>query len=310
MEKITPIIVGANGWLGQSAQYLIKNQTSFKSPIIFGSVENTNNQFGHIVHPLTMAKEIFSSRTEGNRYIILNFSYLTKDKVSNHHPDKYAQSIITMNSLIADLVAKTKPLSFLFMSSGAATLVEKGQIIAKDMDLYGRQKLRDELAFNEICQQFNVKYLAPRLFNIGGPFINKLRLYAISNFILQGLETGSITVKAPNFVYRSYCHVYDLLNVLLCEMGDEELLPVTPTFEVGGDEVVEMADLAKHVATALLIPPQNIYRPVFDDQLAADYYLADNRDFNKLASKHKITKTALPNIIQDTVKYLQAQKNS
>ena len=50
--------------------------------------------------------------------------------------------------------------------------------------VFGEQKLSDERFFGDICMQNNVKFL-PRLYSIGGPFVNKVRLYALSNFILQ-----------------------------------------------------------------------------------------------------------------------------
>ena len=101
------------------------------------------------------------------------------------------------------------------MSSGAASMVENNQAETEEMRIYGEQKLSDERFFGDICTQNNVKFLSPRLYSIGGPFVNKVRLYALSNFILQGLETNSIVIKAQKPVYRSYCHVYDLINTLL-----------------------------------------------------------------------------------------------
>lgn len=305
MELITPVIIGANGWLSQVAQHLLEQHSRYTSPIVFGSTASTVYRDGTTIYPLSLADDVLSSCTPPSQFVFLNFAYLTKDKVDRQQHNEYQRLANILNKSIADLVMNVKPLSFLFMSSGAASLVENNQVESEEMRIYGEQKLSDEIFFSDICNQNNVKYLAPRLYNIGGPFVNKVRLYALSDFILQGLEDNSIVIQAQKPVYRSYCHVYDLMNVLLHEMGVQDKLTVSPTLEIGGDEAVEMADLAKNVASVLSIPPQNICRPAFNCDLPADFYLADNENFDKLAAKHNIIKTTLSQIITDTVDYLR-----
>ena len=310
MELITPVIIGANGWLGHVARQLLKQHSCYSSPIVFGSTASTIYRDGTKIYPLSLAGDILSSHSPPSQFVFLNFAYLTKDKVDRQQHGEYQRLATILNKSIADLVMNVKPLSFLFMSSGAASLVENNQAETEEMRIYGEQKLSDEIFFGDICNRNNVKFLAPRLYSIGGPFVNKVRLYALSDFILQGLETNNIVIKAQKPVYRSYCHVYDLMNVLLHEMRVQDKLPVSPTLEIGGDEVVEMADLAKNVASVLSIPPQNICRLAFDRDLPADLYLANNKNFNELATKHNIVKYGLTKTISDTVDYLRQQKKA
>ncbi len=35
-----------------------------------------------------------------------------------------------------------------------------------------------------------------RIFNLGGPHINKLQAYALSSFLLQAADTGKVVIKA------------------------------------------------------------------------------------------------------------------
>ena len=305
MELITPVIIGANGWLGQAAQQLLKQHSRYSSPIVFDSTASTIYRDGTKIYPLSLASDILSSHSPPSQFVFLNFAYLTKDKVDRQQHSEYQRLTNILNKSIANLIVNLKPMSFLFMSSGAASLVENNLAETEEMRIYGERKLSDERFFGDICKQNNVKFLAPRLYSIGGPFVNKVRLYALSNFILQGLETNNITIKAQKPVYRSYCHVHDLMNLLLHEMGDKDKLTVPHTLEIGGDEAVEMADLAKNVASVLSIPPQNICRPTFNCDLPADLYLANNENFNKLAAKHNIVKSSLSQTISDTVDYLR-----
>jgi len=91
--------------------------------------------------------------------------------------------------------------------------------------------------------------IAGRIFNIAGPYMNKLDAYAMSAFLVEALSDGKITIKAGVPVFRSFLHVFDLCDLIL-KMGEQG---ISRPFAVDlcGPEVVEMEDIAAHVADAV-----------------------------------------------------------
>jgi len=309
LQQTTPIIIGANGWLSRAADYLISGNPAFTKPIIFGSGHSVYNCNGKMVYPLQNAEDFLSKHPIEGSAVVLNFAYLTMEKASIKNHKDYIDRTLQLNKMISGLIDSVDPEALLFISSGAATFVERKIETSTEMYIYGKQKLIDEEFYSEICEQKNIKILIPRVYNIGGPFINKMRLYALSDFILQVLETKRIKINAQGKVYRSYCHIYDLLSTLLSELVSTRKLPIDPIFEVGGDEIVEMYDLAKYVMFALGVEPKEIMRPFFDPSLEPNNYYSDNTQFTKLANINQINKTPLINTIHDTIRYIKDEKS-
>lgn len=303
-KRIIPIIIGANGWLGTAARHLVARWPQLSKPIIFGSGKTKRQEENVTIYPLSSFGDILADFPIQNEYIILNFAYLTKDKVSTISDEDYAKAAKSINDNVASLIQSVKPLAFLFISSGAASMVEKGLATSHDLLIYGQQKMEDEAFFGAVCLHDNVKYLSPRLFNIGGPFINKLDAYVLSNFILQSLSQGQILIKANRPIYRSYCHVFDLLNLLFSEMISPQKTNITPAFEVGGNAPVEMADLAQIVANATNLSSEKILRHDFNPMLEPDYYVANNSDFESLLARHSLPQTPIAAIVTSTLDYI------
>ena len=89
MKSITPVIIGANGWLSQVAQQLLKQHNRYSSPVIFGSTALTIYQNGTTIYPLSLASDILLSKSLPREFVFLNFAYLTKDKVDRRQHSEY-----------------------------------------------------------------------------------------------------------------------------------------------------------------------------------------------------------------------------
>ena len=141
MKSITPVIIGANGWLSQVAQQLLKQHNRYSSPIVFGSTASTIYQNGTTIYPLSLASDILLSNSPPSEFVFLNFAYLTKDKVDRRQNGEYQRLLNILNKSIADLIVNLKPVSCLFMSSGAASLVENNQAETDEMRIW-RTKIK------------------------------------------------------------------------------------------------------------------------------------------------------------------------
>ena len=54
----------------------------------------------------------------------------------------------------------------------------------------------------------------PRVFNLAGPFINKIQIYALATMIGDALAGRPIEIRASHRVLRSYLHVGDCIDAL------------------------------------------------------------------------------------------------
>jgi len=309
-KNTVPIIIGGTGWLGTAAMHVVCQWPQLSKPIIFGSGNAVRHQNGATIYPLTLFREVMSTFSPSNKYIIFNFAYLTKDKAVNFSDEDYKKASQKINKYVAGLVTLLQPHALLFISSGAASMVEKGLSTSRDLLIYGQQKIEDERFFSELCKNNHVKFLSPRLFNLGGPFINKLYKYALSNFILQSLSSRKILIASERPVYRSYCYVFDLLNLAILEMTSFQDLGSHEVFEVGGKETVELKELAKIIAEMTSLPPKNISRQTFNKKLPPDTYLADNKVFETLLAKHSIPQTDLVQIVGKTLSFIQERHSN
>lgn len=173
---------------------------------------------------------------------VIHLAYLTKEKAEQlGEPGFLAANKMIDDALLA-AIGSAAPATLFVASSGAASLAERGV----NLHVYGLAKLSQETRFLEWGASAGVPVIAGRIFNIAGPYINKLRSYAISDFALQAREQGEIHIRAREPVLRSYLHVADLC-ALVIEAALQGIGRERPVDLCGG-EIVEMEDLAAVVA--------------------------------------------------------------
>ena len=201
-NEITPVIIGSSGWLSTAAQnYFWSPSTPFSEPIVIGSKERICDQFGNTILPLEHAARLLRKVTD-SELVVFHFAYLTQEKVGKS-VDGYLSCIDEINAHVVSIMDQLPVSDFVYASSGAAGIdysCAPEQSAGKA--IYGKKKLADEILFAELCDKHNIDYLAPRIFSLGGNYINKLDGYAISNMILQALIAGEINIHAKSPVWR------------------------------------------------------------------------------------------------------------
>ena len=141
--------------------------------------------------------------------------------------------------------------------------------------------------------------MIPRIFNVGGPYINHAASYALGSFIQQALAGGVIEIEARRAVLRSYVHLFEFARVLFdLAIGDEDDL----MFDTAGAEVVEMADLAVAVGAALGLELE-IRRPPLSQ--GEDRYVGDGRIYQAAVARGAGGPIGLDRIVRDTADYLR-----
>ena len=176
--------------------------------------------------------------------------------------EAYREANARISDRVAEAVARLRPQGMFLASSGA--VYGPGRAFDEDIarNPYGVLKRRDELLFTDACRATGTRLAVARIFNLSGPYINKLDSYALASFLVDALAGRPIVIRAAQRVERSYVHVGDVAALALAallEPGGEAV-----TFDTAGERVVEVGELAALVRDAVGRPDLEIQRPPVD----------------------------------------------
>ena len=287
------IITGASGFIGRATlEYFYK---IFKDDIekfvfpISASQKNIklNNNFSIKTYD-------YSHNFDKNKvYIILHYSYATKARLETLSDDEFNKNCQKINDSLYQIIKNYRIESLIFPSSG---------VIYNQKNPYAQNKINDELYFLDLSKKYNFNLMIPRIFNLGGPFINQPQTYALNNFILQAKANKKIIINADNDVFRSYVHVENLIDLFfkwLIDTDKENPL----IFDISSPHKIEIKDLAKKISEILKFNCE-IIAPNYNSQNPSDDYVGDSTIMLSLFEKYQIKMFDINKIISDTNFYL------
>lgn len=293
IKNINFIITGASGWLGRATlEYFYRifqdDIEKFVFPIS-SSQKNIKLSDNFSIKTYDYSHNFNKDKT----YIVFHYGYATKDKLSTLSDDEFNKNCQKINESLHQIIKNYNIESLIFPSSGA---------IYNQSNLYAKNKINDELYFLELSKKYNFNLMIPRIFTIGGPFINKPQDYALSNIIIQVKTNKKIIINANNDVFRSYIHVENLIDLFFKWLIDED--KETPLiFDISHPNKIEIKDLAKKIIEALKIDCE-IIAPNFNSQNPSDDYVGNSEKMLSLLEKYKIKILNIDKIILDTNLYL------
>jgi nucleoside-diphosphate-sugar epimerase len=233
--------------------------------------------------------------------LVLHLAYLTKEKVERLGEQAFFHTNSAIDERLLAACREGHPRGVFVASSGAAALAEQG----RDRHLYGVCKLLQEDRFLDFGAKAGAPVLAGRIFNLGGPWINKLSAYAISDMLVQALDTGAVHINATVPVYRSYLHIGDLCALVLAGLEDG-LSPGRP-LDLCGSEIVEMADVAEEVARVAKLEATAVTRGSVDYERPS-LYVGDPTQTLTLALRYGVRLRSLAAQVADTAIYLRERR--
>lgn len=302
------LITGATGWLGQASLELLANALGEgwrERVLAFGSGSRTwRLRNGTEVEQQALADMPALSHAPS---LLLHFAYLTREKAPSMAPRDYIEINRRLSRLAAEGGAKIG-VERAFVTSSGATHAALDAVDAVDaVDdadpglLYGKLKLEDEALFERFAGDKPARRaFVARLFNLSGPYINKLDSYALASFIRQA-RSGCLQIRARHPVIRSYTSASNLLGVAMGQLLSDDA-PRFQCVETAGDQEVEVGELAKMVCD-VVSPNARIERNECAKQ-PIDRYVGNGRDYRLLLGEHGIVEHRLQRQIADTAEYL------
>jgi len=298
-------VTGATGWLGQATLDVLDSTLGPKAServIAFGSRgREMKLRAGRSIriHALDNLVNLASEK----RYFFLHYAFLTRDKVGMYSHDDYVAGNAAITDAVSRAVVARKTVGLFIPSSGA--VYRKDGKLDDDITAnpYGVLKLRDEAHFTQIAVQEGIPLAILRVFNLSGPYINKVNGYALSSIILDVLRGGPVTLHASYPVIRSYVSIFDVIDLALCTLSGREH-PIAKPFDTVGEREIELSELAQLCATVLGRPNIRIERPPLREE-PADRYVGDGTAMRARATRYGIALASLPDQIVETANYLR-----
>ena len=299
------LITGASGWLGCALLEMLSGVFGSlvdERVILCGSESRSlTTGEGRILPIYSLSDGV--ALLDDRPTLVFHFAFLTKDQVGNMSEQEYIDRNRAISDMVARAIASRRVVGVMLASSGAVYDYLSSSYRDGAANLYGRLKAEDEQRFADICSAVSARFIAPRIFNISGPHINKFDAYALSAIIVDALRGGPVVLRANKYVYRSYFHVGDLLELTMRCLLDDGYDLTIPIFDTAGAEVVEVGELARKVCEMLDCPDVQIIRPAMSS-IPDDRYVGDSSKLRAMLDYYDIDPLPLGGQISSTAAFI------
>lgn len=299
-------ITGATGWLGLALMDIcISLGLHRKCQIrLFGAAARTvrlrdmDVQIEALADAAPLGKGI---------WLVFHYAFLGKERTEDVSEEAFKQINDYILEKVLKLASTAESVKFVFSSSGAVYAPDRS-LVGETANAYGHMKVVHEEKIRFWGSRHSVPLIIPRVFNVGGAFINKQSRYALASFIVQAYKDGTLIVNAPRPTFRSFVDVSELsvlLLLMLNTLSEGQII-----FDTGGREVIEMNDLALETAVVISGHTLPVHRPVWEPTFSADWYVGDAKDYQVKLASFGLSPTRLRNIIATTAKSMNIPHSS
>ncbi len=297
------IVTGATGWIGRTTVDLLGEWFGDGLPSHAVLAATSGRQLATPWGVLDVcAIGDLVGLPPGPRTLLVHCGFPTQDRVDGMGADAYISAVGRLRVVIQHVITRLGEIDMIYLSSGAATSVERGVALADRTWVYGTAKLEDEATYGDAVAAVGGRLCIVRAFALSGPYMTKPEAYALGDMIMQADRSGTIAVQATRPVRRSYMLIDDMLRIAMDAVGrlgaGDSVM-----FETAG-EVVEMGDLAARVLAVLGHDPSAVSRPPINPSLPADDYLGDPETIDAFVRIAGVTLTGLDDQIAITAEWL------
>ena len=293
------VITGAGGWIGMATLDLLAaclGQDLSSRVMCFGATGRTLRLSNGGSIEQRALSEI--AALEPVPTIVLHLAFLTKDRAEDMDEAAYWAANRAVDETVLAALDPVGAEAIFVASSGAAYRADD-PFASPAMRSYGALKCGQEELFAAWADRTRKRAVIARIFNISGPRINKGDSYALAAFILDALGGGTINIRAPHLVIRSYVAVRELMSLVFALLFDRTR-QVT-RFDSGG-EPMELHQVARAVAEHFGGLP--IDRPALDRTII-DRYVGDDRTYRSLLADQRIDPVPFARQVIETIEFLE-----
>lgn len=291
------VVTGASGWVGMATLELLHaalDEQASSRVLAFGSTTRElllRNGRRVLQRPMTALEDLAPVPT-----MLLHYAFLTRDRVAGMSLHDYVAQNRAISEQVECCARSFGTRAALVLSSGAVYAQEGELTCDLNANPYGVLKLEDEARFTCWAEDCGAKLLLPRLFNLSGPYINKLETYALATLIRAAQTDEPMRIRAAHPVVRSYTAVEDLLAVNLWHLAQGARTVVR--FDTAGEREVEIGELALEVKRVVgsTLP---VVRPPLENT-RIDRYVGNGAKYAELLAEAGITPQTLPQQIART----------
>lgn len=296
------LVVGGSGWLGQATLEMLDGALGPAFPERVGVFGSHERLLALRSGRLVPCRDLRALEQEADRPTALfHLAFQTKEKVRALGAAAFVAQNEAIGATVAGFAVSRSRCRIFVPSSGSVYRPDRGIDDDLDVNPYGVMKARDEMRFLALGEKGH-RVAVCRIFNMTGPFINKLDDYVLGSIVRDILGGGPISLRAERRLFRSQVHVgtvVDLATALLLAEADPP-----PPFDTAGAEILEVGELAARAARVLGHPGMEIRRAALKD-LPDDVFVGAGRIMAALLERHGIRPLPLDDQIRDTARYLK-----
>ncbi|MFZ9470076.1 MAG: NAD-dependent epimerase/dehydratase family protein [Rickettsiales bacterium] len=291
-NHIKYLITGSSGWIAKSflAKLKLLYSDDFENIVLPLSSKNHNLCLNKNLIKTFKYNHNFDQNFE---YHLIHLGYPSKNVILELGAENFENQCIKNREFIEYFCNNYKVKSLIFSSSGT---------VYTQTDQYAKNKIFDEEYLQNLAKKHNLNLLITRIFNIGGPYVNKPENFALYNFLLQARSHKNIRIEAKNDIYRSFVHLENLSDFFYCWLNDHnknshEILDICT------DKSIELKDLAKKIIKIFNLNCE-IISPNYNIENHPEFYIGNAKKYYDFMQKYQIKIHDLNKIITDSNDYL------
>lgn len=216
----------------------------------------------------------------------IHLAFLTKGRLKHLPVAKYIQTNREITSRAIDIAKVARPEWIISVSSGAA-------VHNLDKSIYGILKLQEEQKLTNVANQIGSNLAIGRLWGASGLDMPINREYALSDFIVQAIQSREIVINSASRVWRKYSDASQFAELLFSQ-------GTTVQFWIGdsGGPLIEIGDLALEVGQQLGI--DKFKRAPWNG--LEDLYFPKNSNYDQLLMKFGVSALNIKQQVEDTIR--------
>jgi nucleoside-diphosphate-sugar epimerase len=296
------VVTGASGWFGLATLDLLRaaiGPDGFQERVAAFASERKKLRLHDGAEIEARALRELPELEHGPDHV-LHYAYVTRDRAGELGVERFAAENLQITEALLGALDRHDVRGVLYPSSGAVYGPEGALTTNLAGNPYGALKRIDELALRQRCHDAGAALVVARVFNVGGPYMTKRRLYALGDLIDQAQSGGSVRIAARGLVRRSFISIADLVALSL----DLLLEPAEPggqaVFDAAGEEIVEIRELAERVLAVLGCRDVEIERDL-DPAAPPSDYVGDGARMRALARERGFELAGLDEVIRQSV---------